>query len=296
MAGDRGDRHLPGGHGAAVDYEPLTRKRAGATGHEAGYCCVVDSSRQALPFGITSVGDDRYAMRVRRPLCASTGSVHGGVAAAGAAAIAADVTGGTPRIIAAKYHRPCPEGSTIDLRLAKVRSGRRWTATTVTASLDGKVGFEVDVLVGGVAAGAVTSLAMPAVPPPASCPPRALKPEHEGTFPATVDWRVAAVGPGLRSAWWARPRDVASPFAQIACSDILARGTEQVLPHVRAGISLDHAFRLVGGAVDGDWCLYVVDVLAVLDDAVHGQISAWSPSGSLVGIATQTCVASVAGG
>lgn len=244
-----------------------------------------------LPFGITAKADGRYELPVTRSRCASTGNLHGGVSAAAAAALATHHLSRPTRVVSVLYHRPCPQDAIAELRIDVARDGKRWSSATVTGAVDGRLAFDARVLVGAPSQPSISALTMPDVPPPDACPARIMKPEHEGTFPATVDWRTAAVGPGLQTAWWSRLPGLPAPLAPIACSDILARGCEQVAPHAGAGISLDHTYRVIEDGPGDEWCLHVVDVLAITHDAVHGQIAVWSRDRRLLGIATQSCVA-----
>lgn len=243
--------------------------------------------------GLTpSATGDRWQLTVRPQICGRTGYLHGGCSLA-AATTAAEQATGRPLVWAtAQYLARAAVGEVVDYRVSTVSSGKTVSQVRATATVGERVIAEFMGAFGQRAgANQYRWGAPPEVPAPEGCRGYELSSEPEGSFHRTVELRVAALdaAAGTAAFWVRMPDGVHSTSAGLAMlGDYVPAGFRLVLSETeKPAASLDNTVRVVG-VEHSDWLLMDIRLGAVTDGAAHGELRAWSQSGRLLSLASQS--------
>ncbi len=235
---------------------------------------------------------DAWELSVEARLCGRTGNLHGGCSLAAATTAIEQRTGRPLRWATAQYVGRATRGELVTYTVQVSSAGKATSQAAAVATVGDRV---VANFLGafGERPGA-TSRGWgrpPQVPPPETCPTYVLGAEPEGSFHRTVDLRVAAMDAEAGTvAFWVRMPDgmhnTASGLAMLG--DYVPAGFRLVLQETETpASSLDNTVRVVG-LEPVEWLLLDVRLGAMAGGAAHGELRAWSPSGRLVGLASQT--------
>ncbi len=141
---------------------------------------------------------------------------------------------------------------------------------------------------------------MPDVPSPADCEPRRFRNPNDDSIMQRLDMRLAlgrdfrdfdgTPGTG-RSALWARVPEVLDMSAATLAilGDYVPFGVGQALGQMAGGTSLDNTLR-VARLVPTEWILLDIQVHTVQHGFGHGLVHLWSRDGTLLAIASQSCI------
>ena len=141
---------------------------------------------------------------------------------------------------------------------------------------------------------------MPDVPSPAECEPRRFRNPNDDSIMQRLDMRLAlgqdfadfdgTPGTG-RSALWARlPDGLEMSAATLAIlGDYVPFGVGQALGQMAGGNSLDNTLR-VSRLVPTEWVLLDIQVHAIQHGFGHGLVHLWAEDGTLLAIASQSCI------
>jgi acyl-CoA thioesterase len=141
---------------------------------------------------------------------------------------------------------------------------------------------------------------MPDVPSPADCEPRRFRNPNDDSIMQRLDMRLALGRdfqdfdgePGTgRSALWARLPDglEMSAAALAILGDYVPFGVGQALGQMAGGNSLDNTLR-VSRLVPTEWVLLDIQVHAIQHGFGHGLVHLWAEDGTLLAIASQSCI------
>ena len=141
---------------------------------------------------------------------------------------------------------------------------------------------------------------MPDVPSPDECGPRRFRHPNDDSIMQRLDMRLAlgrdftefdgTQGTG-RSALWARLPETLdmSAGALAILGDYVPFGVGQSLGRMAGGNSLDNTLR-VSRLVETEWVLLDIQVHAIQHGFGHGLVHLWAEDGTLLGIASQSCI------
>jgi acyl-CoA thioesterase-2 len=141
---------------------------------------------------------------------------------------------------------------------------------------------------------------MPDVPTPEECAPRRFRNPNDESLMQRLDMRLAngkdfadfdgSPGSG-RSALWARMPDglEMSAAALAVLGDYVPFGVGQALGQMAGGNSLDNTLR-VSRLVESEWVLLDIQVHAIQHGFGHGLVHLWAQDGTLLAIASQSCI------
>jgi acyl-CoA thioesterase len=243
----------------------------------------------------------RWVLPIEPRVCTGGNFLFGGCGL-GAAIAALEGTTGRPVVWAAaqylSYARP-PEVMDVDVIVPV--SGKNTTQAravahvvdreilTVNAAL-GRRDIEVD----------GQWEPMPDVPSPAECEPRRFRHPQDDSIMQSLDMRLAlgrdflefdgTQGTG-RSALWARlPETLEMSAGALAIlGDYVPFGVGQALGRMAGGNSLDNTLR-VARLVETEWVLLDVQVHTIQHGFGHGLVHLWAEDGTLLAIASQSCI------
>jgi acyl-CoA thioesterase len=243
----------------------------------------------------------RWVLPITPAVCTGGGFLFGGCGlAAGIAAL--EGTTGRPVVWATSQYlsfaRP-PETMDVDVTIAE--HGHRVTQARAVAHV---VDREILTVNGALGSRPLAVNGqweeMPAVPPPSECAPRAYRNPRDDSIMQRLDMRLAdgrdfrefdgTPGSG-RSAMWARIPDVLDMSAATLAilGDYVPFGVGQALGQMAGGTSLDNTLR-VARLVDTEWVLLDIQVHTIQQGFGHGLVHLWSEDGTLLAIASQSCV------
>lgn len=263
--------------------------------------------------GLKTSGDGSQATLTVHPTQTNpTGRLYGGVAVAGSIAMMERLTGRAAIWTTVQFASSAGAGEVIDLAATVSASGRRTSQVRVTATVEGRelftaLGATVDPPGAGAGAGPGAGAgglqgqweAMPPVAPPEGCPPLELRPpEAEADAESHIglsDMRTA-IGfedePPAQVALWCRPHGVARLSAAVLGwqADMLGIALAKASGGT-GGTSLDNTVRFGPPAPPGDeWVLLDMRGHALVNGYGHGVTYLWSPDGTLLATASQTCL------
>ncbi|MDQ6838670.1 MAG: thioesterase family protein [Actinomycetota bacterium] len=232
-----------------------------------------------------------------------TGRLYGGVAVAVSIAMMEHLAGRAVTWVTVQFASSCGAGQTIDLVAAVSANGRRTSQLRVTATVDGRELFTALGAAVNVAAGASGPHdqweTMPTVAPPEVCPPFAFRhPEIDADVQSHIllsDMRMAIGfedGPAAQVALWCRPHGVArlSAAALGWQADMLGAALGKASGRT-GGTSLDNTVRFGPPAAPNEaWVLMDMRAQALVDGYGYGITHLWSPDGTLLATASQTCI------
>jgi acyl-CoA thioesterase II len=141
---------------------------------------------------------------------------------------------------------------------------------------------------------------MPDAPPPDECGPRTYRHGNDESIMTRFDVRLAGARdftaldgtPGSgRSMLWARLPDVLEMSAATLAilGDYVPFGVGQSLGRMAGGNSLDNTLRVVR-LVPTEWVLVDIQVHAVQNGFGHGVVHLWAQDGTLLAVASQSCI------
>jgi acyl-CoA thioesterase II len=250
-------------------------------------------------FGLHRLDEHRYELPVTLGLCSGLGTLFGGSALGAAAEVAAEVTGRTPRWLGGQFLTFARPDDVVELTVAVLAQGRRFTQARVVGATGGRDVFHVATTLGDGGGDLHEAFVEPpGVEPPERCPPRPTSTRLRGTVIERMDLRLArsthhpdlpagTVGPG-RSAYWARmPELGGAPAALAILGDLIPAGVVLATGRPGLGSSLDHSVR-VHRPDPADWLLVDVRTQAIEGGLAHALAHVFDPAGVLRGTASQT--------
>lgn len=234
----------------------------------------------------------RWQLTVVPRLCGRTGNLHGGCSLAAAATAIEAATGRPLTWATAQYVGRATVGETVTYTVQIDSAGNRTSQARAVATVGDRLVANFGGAFGQRPGGTVRTWGTaPVVPRPEDCPPYALGVEPEGSFHRTVDLRVAAqdADAGTVAFWVRMPDGMHQTAAGLAMlGDYVPAGFRLVLQETeKPASSLDNTVRVVALEA-AEWLLLDVRLGAVGGGAAHGDLRAWSPSGRLLGLASQT--------
>jgi acyl-CoA thioesterase-2 len=245
-----------------------------------------------LGLGRDPARETRWELVVEPRICGRTGYLHGGCSLA-AASTAMEAATGRPLVWAtAQYLARAAVGETVGYDVTIESAGNRVSQASATAMVGDRL---LARFLGafGQRAGAASHRwgEPPVVAGPDAGRGYELSWEPEGSFHRVVELRVADVDrtAGTARFWVRMPDDVHATSAGLAMlGDYVPAGFRLALSETEAmASSLDNTVRVV--AIEpSDWLLLDVRLGAVGDGAAHGDLRAWSQSGELLALASQS--------
>jgi acyl-CoA thioesterase len=243
----------------------------------------------------------RWVLPIEPRVCTGGNFLFGGCGL-GAAIAALEGTTGRPVVWATaqylSYARP-PEVMDVDVTIAV--GGQKTTQARAVAHVVDREILTVNAALGR------RELAhdgqwepMPDVPSPEECAPRRFRTDNDDSLMQQLDMRLAdgrdfdafdgTQGTG-RSALWARIPDglEMSAAALAILGDYVPFGVSQSLGQRAGGNSLDNTLR-VSRLVDTEWVLLDIQVHAIQHGFGHGLVHLWAQDGTLLAIASQSCI------
>ncbi|MGE0309767.1 MAG: acyl-CoA thioesterase [Acidimicrobiia bacterium] len=258
--------------------------------------------------GLVSTSDrHRFTLPVTTPICSALQALFGG-AGLGAAVLAMESATGRRCVWAsAQYLSHALLGEIVDLEVVVPEHGRSMSQARAV----GRVG-DREVLTVNAALGdrdfdrSEVFATMPDVPGPDDCEIRELRGAREGTMGTMVEMRSArarpwheydgTVSPDGRTAVWIAMRDPIAPLdaATLALyGDWIPVAVGAALGSFAGGISIDNTIRLgemPAATSPSSWVLLDFTVDQVSRGFAHGHCYMWSPEGTLLATASQTCM------
>ncbi|HEX2382047.1 MAG TPA: acyl-CoA thioesterase [Acidimicrobiales bacterium] len=243
----------------------------------------------------------RWVLPVTPSVCTGGGFLFGGCGLAAAIA-ALEGTTGRPTVWAASqylsYARP-PDMMDVDVTIAA--EGRQVTQARAVAHVVDREILTVNAALGSREIDASGQWEeMPKVPPPDDCAPRGYRHPRENSIMQRLDMRLAdgrdfrdfdgTSGSG-RSALWARLPEVLDMSAGTLAvlGDYVPFGVGQALGQMAGGTSIDNTLR-VARLVPTEWVLLDIQVHTIQSGFGHGLVHLWSEDGTLLAIASQSCI------
>src|SRR5262245_1138998 len=243
----------------------------------------------------------RWVLPVTPAVCTGGGFLFGGCGLAAAIA-ALEGTTGRPTVWAASQYlsfaRP-PEKMDVDVTIAA--EGRQVTQARAVAHVVDREILTVNAALGERPLDASGQWEeMPNVPPPDDCAPRGYRNPREDSIMQRLDMRLAdgrdfrdfdgTSGSG-RSALWARLPEVLDMSAGTLAvlGDYVPFGVGQALGQMAGGTSIDNTLR-VACLVPTEWVLLDIQVHTIQNGFGHGLVHLWSEDGTLLAIASQSCI------
>lgn len=255
-------------------------------------------------------GDGRRAsMHVQDRHLSPVGRLYGGTAVAAAVALMEEATEGTAAWVTVQYASSCGLDEVLDLRVGVSAAGRRTSQLEVTATLGER---EIFVALGAVRAapdpadGAAAtpeegprSTAQwqrpPDVPPPEACTPLVLPAPFSNGNMRMTELRPVRDGGGGRdghAALWCRP-DLGGPLSAAVLGWQADMVGFAIAPAMAAmgSTSLDNTVRF-GPPADPaeDWVLADIRGQLATGGVGHGTVDLWSRDGTLLAVASQSCL------
>lgn len=240
---------------------------------------------------------DRWELTVRPRICGRTGYLHGGCSLA-AATTAMEQATGRPLIWAtAQYLSRAAQDEVVSYAVTVGSAGNRVSQVSAVASVGDRVVARFLAACGQrPGANAHRWGEPPVVPGPDESGGYELTWEPDGSFHRTVELRVAAFDRdrGTAAFWVRMPDGVHETSAGIAMlGDYVPAGFRLVLSETeKPASSLDNTVRITG-LEPSEWLLLDIRLGTVTDGAAHGDLRAWTQSGLLVGMASQSFMFSV---
>jgi len=235
---------------------------------------------------------DAWQLTVVPKLCGRTGNLHGGCSLAAAATAMEQATGRPLSWATAQFVGRAAVGEVVTYTVRVASAGNRTSQVGAVATVgDRTIGNFLGAF--GERPGATTHRwgRPPQADPPEACPPYALGVEPEGSFHRTVELRVAALDAdaGTVAFWGRMPDGMHGTAAGLTMlGDYVPAAFRLVLQETeKPASSLDNTIRVVGVEA-ADWLLLDVRLGAITGGAAHGDLRAWSPSGRLLAVASQT--------
>jgi acyl-CoA thioesterase-2 len=243
----------------------------------------------------------RWVLPITPAVCTGGGFLFGGCGLAAAIA-ALEGTTGRPTVWAASQYlsfaRP-PDMMDVDVTIAA--EGRQVTQARAVAHVVDREILTVNAALGSRPVDASGQWEeMPEVPPPGDCAPRGYRHPRENSIMQRLDMRLAdgrdfndfdgTAGSG-HSALWARlPNVLDMSAATLAVlGDYVPFGVGQALGQMAGGTSIDNTLR-VARLVPTEWVLLDIQVHTVQNGFGHGLVHLWSEDGTLLAIASQSCI------
>ncbi|MCH9670018.1 MAG: thioesterase family protein [Gammaproteobacteria bacterium] len=248
--------------------------------------------------GLNATSDpDVWDLPVERAICGGRDSIFGGVALGAAIEVAEARTGRPATWSTCQFLRPAHVGQTVRLRIEVSAQGRAVSHTRVIGVADGKEVFISLVSVGERDFPATGVWATkPDVPGPEGLPSRYILASNKGGFREQIDERAVTDDPngimrtpdGRCALWITMPGGIPACAGALALiGDEVSTGTSAVMEPDMQAPSIDNTLRIVQPA-QCDWVLADVELRAAARGFAHGIVNLWSPTGQLLGIATQT--------
>jgi acyl-CoA thioesterase len=243
----------------------------------------------------------RWVLPITPAVCTGGGFLFGGCGLAAAIA-ALEGTTGRPTVWAASQYlsfaRP-PDMMDVDVTIAA--EGHQVTQARAVAHVVDREILTVNAALGSRPLDASGQWEeMPNVPPPDDCAPRGYRHPRENSIMQRLDMRLAdgrdfndfdgTPGSG-HSAMWARLPDVLDMSAATLAvlGDYVPFGVGQALGQMAGGTSIDNTLR-VARLVPTEWVLLDIQVHTVQSGFGHGLVHLWSQDGTLLAIASQSCI------
>ncbi len=243
----------------------------------------------------------RWVLPITPAVCTGGGFLFGGCGLAAAIA-ALEGTTGRPTVWAASQYlsfaRP-PDMMDVDVTIAA--EGRQVTQARAVAHVVDREILTVNAALGSRPLDASGQWEeMPKVPLPDDCAPRGYRHPSENSIMQRLDMRLAdgrdftdfdgTPGSG-HSAMWARLPDVLDMSAATLAvlGDYVPFGVGQALGQMAGGTSIDNTLR-VARLVSTEWVLLDIQVHTIQNGFGHGLVHLWSEDGTLLAIASQSCI------
>lgn len=245
------------------------------------------------------------ALRVQASQTNPTGNLYGGTAVAASIAMMESCSGRAATWVTVQFTSSCRAGEVIDLVVSELAAGRRTSQLRLSGTVEGR---EIFAALGAMAVHADGGPSegpghgqwesMPRVPTPDACPPL-LPPSSDRALTYSQlgesDVRVA-IGfdqpPAAQVALWCRPHQAGRLSNAVLGwqADLLGMALVKASGWTGA-TSLDNTIRFgPPSRLDVEWVLMDLRAHVLVDGYGHGSVFAWSPDGTLLAIASQTCV------
>lgn len=246
---------------------------------------------------------NRSMLEVQPGLCTGGSFLFGGCGLA-AAIVALEGHAGRPTIWATgqylSFARP-PERLDIDTEI--LVEGHQMTQARATCHVGDRAILHVSAALGERPFdGAGQWDTMPDVPAPEACPPRPMRFDSTGTIASRLEQRVARYrgfddldgtpGDGHTTVWMRLidPPDEPGAAMLAIMGDFVPLGVGQALGGRIGGNSLDNTLRVVA-MPRSEWVLVNIHINAVQRGFGHGIATMYDAQGSVVAIASQSCIA-----
>lgn len=244
--------------------------------------------------GLVSARPGEWTFAVTPALSRPDGKFYGGTGIAVATAVMEAESGRAARWVSVQFVATCLTGEVVRVAVTTAASGRRTSQLQVHGWVGDRLLFAGIGATGSARPSAVETGfgTMPDVPAPQDCPrwdPLAMA-GRLGSDPgwlAISDVRRAGDANGL---WLRRRGGALTRPAMAFLADVIPSGVMRAAGRNGAGTSLDNTVRF-GPEPSGEWMLADVDPHMVSGGYVHGAARLWSPSGRLLGVASQTAAA-----
>jgi acyl-CoA thioesterase II len=244
-------------------------------------------------------GAPAATLLIERRHCTPFGWLYGGSGVAACAAVAEAVTGRPLVWITTQYIGNAHPGERLDFDVEVMVAARATSQALVRAHVGDRLVLHATTALTDRDPGEVAWWgSMPEVAPPEECqrfrPP--FEVPLEGSFLEVLERRVAPdwqqAAQSGRLAMWSRVPGwgIGSPASQAFAADIVPLVVAAGLGRPPGGTSLDNTVRIVHGEPVDDWVLLDIEAQGFRRGIGHGQVRLWSRDGTLLGVASQTCI------
>jgi|SRR5581483_1621081 len=243
----------------------------------------------------------RWVLPITPAICTGGGFLFGGCGLAAAIAALEGTTGRPVVWATSQYLSFTKPPETMDIDVTIAASGHQVTQARAVAHVVDREILTVNGALGSrpLDVGGQWEQ-MPKVPPPDGCPPRGYRHPNDDSIMQRLDMRLASGRdfmdfdgtPGTgRSALWARVPEVLEMSAATLAvlGDYVPFGVGQSLGQMAGGTSLDNTLR-VARLVPTEWVLLDIQVHTIQQGFGHGLVHLWAEDGTLLAIASQSCI------
>ncbi len=243
--------------------------------------------------GLRAEGDPlRYALTVQRSVCGRTGFLHGGCALAGAVTAMAAATGRRLVWATGQYLARAAIDEEVTFDVEPATAGNRLTHVRCVARVDDRVVATYQAALGVRADRPARQwLRAPAVAAPEDSPPAQLSWEPDGSFHSSVEARLGRIDAdaGEVTLWLRLPGEMQETVAGLSViGDYVPSAFRMVLDDTTSrASSLDITIRVVD-LEPTDWVLLQLRLGGLSGGVGHGDAAAWSTSGRLLALASQS--------